>query len=73
MGEETQDYDERGNRVGSALLVQLLVEDGVRRLQRAQTVAVHVEVVLRVDEAYVPAVSHVYRETRRRRDAPRRR
>ena len=73
MGGMISGYDERGHRVGSAVLVQLLVEDGVRRLHRAQTVAVHVEVVLRVDEAYVPGVSHVYRETRRRRDAPRRR
>lgn len=51
VGEGRKDYDERRHRVGSAVLVQLLVEDGVRRLHRAQTVSVHVEIVLRVDEA----------------------
>lgn len=45
-------HDERGNCLGHALLVQLVVVDRVRRLHRAQTEVVHVEVVLRVDEAY---------------------
>ena len=44
-------YDERGHRVGRAELVESLVVDGVRRLHGADAEAIHIEVVLRVDEA----------------------
>ena len=44
-------YDEGGHGVGGAVLVQRLVVDGVRRLHGADAEAVHVEIVLRVDEA----------------------
>lgn len=51
MGETENRYDERRNRLRNAGLVELLVEDRVRRLHRRDAVSVHVEVVLRVDEA----------------------
>ena len=63
-------YDERRNGVRRAVLVQLLVVDRVGRLHRADSEPVHVEIVLRVDEAYVHSAHRSYLATRRSSDAP---
>lgn len=44
-------YDERRHRVGRAVLIELLIVDGVGRFHGADSKPVHVEIVLRVHEA----------------------
>ena len=44
-------YDERRHRVGRAVLIELLIVDGVGRFHSADSKPVHVEIVLRVHEA----------------------
>lgn len=45
-------YNEGRNSIGRAILVEFLIENGIRGLHRTNSMAIHVEIILRVDETY---------------------